>query len=86
MQESSEKGDVRMTEKLNAEFYEKDKLHHPGRFVQRKFKDPFHFLHNLIDLLGYAPDIIRVYLGKAISPRLREMIMLAVAGANDCNA
>jgi hypothetical protein len=72
--------------KLNTLFYEKDKLHRPGQFVQRQFKDPIHFLHNLVDLLTYTPDLIRVYFGRAISPGFREMIMLTVASTNDCNA
>jgi len=71
--------------RLGTSFYEKDKFHTPGRFVQRRFKDPLHFLHNLIDLLTYAPDLFRVYLGKVIAPGFREMIMLTVASSNDCN-
>jgi hypothetical protein len=72
--------------KLNTVFYEKDKLRRPGQFVQRKFKDPIHFFHNLVDLLTYTPDLMRVYFGRAISPGFREMIMLTVASANDCSA
>jgi hypothetical protein len=71
--------------KLNRSFYYKDKFNHPGQFVQRKFKDPLHFLHNLFDLLTYTPDLIRVYFGRAISPSFREMIMLTIASTNDCN-
>ncbi|HQP31518.1 MAG TPA: hypothetical protein PLB81_09330 [Deltaproteobacteria bacterium] len=69
---------------LDTVFYEKDKTNHPGRFVRRRFRDPLHFLHNLIDLLKYTPDLIRVYLLRAISPRLREKLMLTVAMTNDC--
>lgn len=71
--------------RLNTSFYEKDKFHTPGRFVQRKFRDPLHFLHNLFDLFTYTPDLFRVYLGRAISPGFREMIMLTVASSNDCD-
>jgi alkylhydroperoxidase/carboxymuconolactone decarboxylase family protein YurZ len=71
--------------KLNTSFYDKDKFNHPGQFVQRKFKDPIHFMHNLFDLLTHTPDLIRVYFGRAISPGFREMIMLTVAITNDCN-
>jgi hypothetical protein len=71
--------------KLNTSFYDKDKFNHPGQFVQRKFKDPLHFLHNLFDLLTYTPDLIRVYFGRAISPSFREMVMLTIASTNDCN-
>lgn len=71
--------------KLNTSFYHKDKFNHPGQFVQRKFKDPIHFMHNLFDLVTYTPDLIRVYVGRAISPGFREMIMLTVASTNDCN-
>ncbi|MEN6476162.1 MAG: hypothetical protein ABFD81_19260 [Syntrophaceae bacterium] len=71
---------------LKAVFHAKDKLNHPGQFVQRKFKDPFHFLRNLFDLLTYTPDLILVYFGRSISPRFREMIMLTVASTNECNA
>lgn len=74
-----------MVKGINTEFYAKDKLKHPGRFVRRRFKDPLHFLHNLFDLLMYMPDLIRVYFGRAIPPDFRELIMLTVAGANDCN-
>ncbi len=72
--------------KLTTLFYERDKFNRPGQFVQRKFKDPIHFLHNLVELLTYTPDLIRVYFGRAISPGFREMIMLTVASTNDCNA
>jgi hypothetical protein len=71
--------------RLNTSFYDKDRFNHPGQFVQRKFRNPLHFLHNLYDLITYTPDLIRVYLGRAISPRFREMIMLTVASTNDCN-
>jgi len=71
--------------KLNTSFYDKDKFNHPSQFVQRKFKDPIHFMHNLFDLLTHTPDLIRVYFGRAISPGFREMIMLTVAVTNDCN-
>jgi hypothetical protein len=72
-------------EKIRKVFYEKDRFHQPGQFVQRRFKDPLHFLHNLLDLLTYTSGLVRVYLGRSISPRFREMIMLTVASANDCN-
>lgn len=71
-------------EELKMVFYEKDKFHQPGQFVQRRFKDPLHFLHNLLDLLTYTTDLVRIYVGRSISPRLREMIMLTVASTNDC--
>ena len=74
------------TRELNTVFYEKDRCHRPGEIVQRRFKDPFHFLRNLINLAGYTPDIIRVYAGRVIPPRLREMIMLNVSVANDCHS
>jgi hypothetical protein len=73
------------SKKLNTLFYEKDRFHKPGQFIQRKFKDPWHFVHNLFDLLAYTPDLTRVYFAKTISPGFREMIMLTVAGTNDCN-
>ena len=71
---------------LETSFSDKDRYHRPGNFVQRRFRDPLHFLNNLAGLLGYVPDIVRVYVFRAISPRLRELIMLTVSGANDCNA
>ena len=70
---------------LDTIFYEKDRCHRPGEFVQRRFRNPIHFLRNLVNLIGYTPDIIRVYVGRAITPRLREMIMLNVAVADDCH-
>ena len=73
------------TQGLNTIFYEKDRCHRPGEIVQRRFKDPLHFLHNLINLIGYTPDIIRVYAGRSLSPRLREMIMLNVSIIDDCH-
>ena len=85
MPKSENQNNNGITTKLNTSFYNKDKLNYPGQFVQRKFKEPSHFLHNLLDLLTYTPDLIRVYIGGAISPRFREMIMLTVASANDCN-
>lgn len=72
--------------KFKTEFYVKDRFNRPGQFVQRRFKDPLHFLHNLFDLLAYTPDLIRVYFGRAIPARFREMIMLTVASSNDCHA
>ncbi len=79
-------GTDRRSQDIKTVFYEKDRLNRPGRYVQRRFRDPLHFLRNLLDLLRYTPDLVRVYLRRAISPRLREMIMLTVATANDCNA
>ncbi len=67
-------------------FHEKDMFHHPGHFVQRRFRDFPHFLHNLLEMLTYLPELFRVYFGRTISPRFREMIMLTVASTNDCNA
>jgi hypothetical protein len=75
----------RASRELRTIFFERDKLHRPGQPVQRRFKGTVHFLRNLLDLLTYTPDLVRVYLGRAISPRLRELIMLTVASANDCN-
>jgi len=69
---------------LNTSFYDKDKYNNLGQFIQRRFKDPLHFAHNLFDLLTYTPDLIKVYFGKAISPDFREKIMLTVASTNDC--
>ncbi len=69
-----------------ASFYEKDRFHRPGQFVQRRFRDLPHFFHNLCGLLRHLPGICRVYVGKTVPPRFREMIMLTVASANDCNA
>jgi hypothetical protein len=69
---------------LKISFYRKDKFNKPGRFIQRRFKDPVHFLHNLMELLACVPELVRVYFGKTISPGFREMIMLTVASTNDC--
>jgi hypothetical protein len=85
MLKSKKRNDNGIAIELNTLFSEKDKFHNPGQFVQRHFKEPLHFLHNLFDLLTYTPDLIRVYFGRAISPRFREMIMLTVASTNDCN-
>ena len=86
MLESDDQTKGRMAERLCTAFHERDKFNAPGRFVQRRFKDPLHFLHNLLDLLTYTTDLARVYLGRSISPRFREMIMLTVASTNDCCA
>jgi len=67
-------------------FYEKDRFHRPGQFVQRRFRSLPHFFHSLCGLLGHLPGICRVYAGRTVSPRFREMIMLTVASTNDCNA
>jgi len=72
-------------EKINISFSEKDKFNQPGRFVQRKFKSPMHWMINTLDLFKYAPALSGVYFSKTISPPFREMIMLTVAIANDCN-
>ena len=71
--------------KINTLFYEKDKFNKPGQFIQRRFKNPLHLIHNVFDLLKYTPDLISVYIAKTISPGFREMIMLTVASTNDCN-
>jgi len=76
----------RSSQGIAATLYEKDRFNQPGRFVQRRFRDLPHFFHNLFELLTYLPEICRVYVGKTISPRFREMIMLTVASTNDCNA
>jgi alkylhydroperoxidase/carboxymuconolactone decarboxylase family protein YurZ len=71
--------------RINAIFYEKDKFNKPGQFIQRQFKNPWHFIHNLFELFSYTPDLIRVYFSKTISPRFRELIMLTVASTNNCH-
>jgi hypothetical protein len=86
MLESTTQNNDRDVRRFKPVFHEKDKFNHPGQFLQRRFKNPMHFVHNLIDLLRYTPDLIRVYFGRAISPRFREMIMLTVASTNDCSA
>lgn len=86
MPESDSQIENRTEERLKTVFYEKDRFNCPGQFVQRRFKDPLHFLHNLFDLLTYTSDLVLVYLGRSISPRFREMIMLTVASTNDCCA
>lgn len=70
---------------INTIFYEKDKFNKPGQFIKRTFRNPWHLVHNLFELFSYTPDLIRVYFSKIISPRLRELIMLTVASANDCH-
>ena len=86
MMKSDNQNNDRAAGILKTEFYVKDRYNRPGEFVQRRFKDPLHFLHNLSDLLAYTPDLVRVYFGRAITPRFREMIMLTVVISNDCHA
>lgn len=71
--------------RINTIFYENDRFNKPGQFIQRKFRNPLHFVHNLFELISFTPDLIRVYFAKIISPRFRELIMLTVASANDCH-
>lgn len=85
MSKSGKNSQDESSKKINTLFYEKDRFNKPGQFIQRKFKNPLHLMHNLFDLLAYTPDLTRVYFAKTISPGFREMIMLTVASTNDCH-
>ena len=86
MQGYKKHNDNGITTKHHTFFYHKDKFNHLGLFVKHQFMDPFHFLYNLVDLFAYPPDLIRVYLGRTVSPGIREMVILTVASTNGCIA
>jgi hypothetical protein len=52
--------------------------------TRRSYRNLSHFLYHLRELVAVQVPIAEVYLLRAISPALRERIMLVTAYANEC--
>lgn len=53
--------------------------------TRRSYRSPSHFLYHLRELLAVQVPVAEVYLARAITPALRERIMLVTAYANECS-
>jgi len=55
-----------------------------GRSVPRRYRSVGHALHHQKELIALIPALMRVYIFHALSPVLREKIMIVTALINEC--